>query len=188
MVADSLKWWRLARTAEADECSYRGRQETPLRFVAVVLGMVVIHLLPGCQGADSSDASTQKVMLDGRAFELELALDNDSRFQGLSDRSEIIPSGGMLFVFPQPSRLQFVMRRCLVPIDLIYLDPGGRIIMTYPMAIEPFDTPDGQLRRYSSQYDAQFAIELKGGMLQQLNLTAGMKIDLPLDRLKHRAH
>lgn len=149
--------------------------------------LIVVHLLFGCHSVDTSNTTSQQVTLAGRPFVLELALDQKTRFQGLSDRIEISPDGGMLFVFPKPRRLEFVMRRCLVPIDLVYLGPGGRIITTHSMTVEPPDRPENQLHRYSSHYDAQFALELKGGTIQQLKLTAGTKINLPFDRLKQRA-
>ncbi len=132
-------------------------------------------------------ADTQRVVLGDQTFELELALDRKARFKGLSDRPKISADGGMLFVFPQPRRLEFVMRRCLVPIDLIFLDPGGRIVGTHAMSVQPFDTPEERLRRYTSGYPAQFAIELKGGTTARLRLEPGAKIDLPLDALKRRA-
>ncbi len=129
----------------------------------------------------------QRVTISGRTFTLELALDDDARFGGLSNRAEIAADGGMLFVFPQPRPLSFVMRQCLVPIDLIFLDAGGRIVATHAMQVEPYDTPEAQLTAYPSEWPAQFAIELRGGTLEALNLTTGHRIDLPTEALKRRA-
>ncbi|MEM7577657.1 MAG: DUF192 domain-containing protein [Planctomycetota bacterium] len=131
--------------------------------------------------------STLPVTLGDQTFTLELALDNDTRFQGLSDRAYLAPDGGMLFVFPRPRNLEFVMRRCLVPIDIIFLDAGGRVTASHAMTVEPYDRPERQLRRYGSQYRAQFAIELAGGTLETLDLQPGDRIELPLEDLKARA-
>ncbi len=159
-----------------------------------------LFLFAGCEPAGSADdparagadveaqaPGTQRVTIGDRTFTLELALDDDTRFQGLSDRAYLAPDGGMLFVFPQPRNLEFVMRRCLVPIDILFLDPAGRVTATHAMAVEPYDRPEPQLRRYSSQYRAQFAIELSGGTLKTLDLQPGQAIDLPLEDLKTRA-
>ena len=143
--------------------------------------------LTACQEDHASGEPFEPVTLAGQTFILELALDPESRYQGLSDRDQVAPNGGMLFVFPEPRRMDFVMRRCRVPIDLVFLDPGGRIVATHAMTAEPPHTPEKQLRRYTSGYPAQFAIELQGGLLARLNLTAGMKVQLPTDDLKHRA-
>ena len=55
------------------------------------------------------------------------------------------------------------------------------------MQIEPYDTPGNQLRRYSSVWPAQFAIELPGGTIDTLKLDLGMQIQLPFKALKHKA-
>ncbi|MEM1446729.1 MAG: DUF192 domain-containing protein [Planctomycetota bacterium] len=145
--------------------------------------------LNGGSEADSPEPTpeTLTVTIGEQTFDLELALDDDSRFQGLSDRVFIAPDGGMLFGFTRARNLEFVMRRCLVPIDIIFLDPAGRVTATHAMAVEPYDRPERQLRRYGSRYPAQFAIELAGGTLESLDLKPGDRVELPLDDLKARA-
>jgi len=155
--------------------------------VAGTVCLVVTILLGACHNGDAPEANTQQVTLSGKSFVLELALDQDSRYRGLSDRSNIPFEGGMLFVFPKPKPVEFVMRRCLVPIDLIFLSPSGRIIAMHAMTIEPIDTSENELHRYPSYYNTLFAIELKGGTLKHLSLALGMKILLPIDSLKQRA-
>lgn len=129
---------------------------------------------------------TVEVTLDGRAFELELALTPAQRYQGLSDRESIPEDGGMLFVFPGEDERTFVMRRCLVPIDLIYLDADRRVLNTHQMEVEPYHRPDWLLTDYESAGPAQYVIELRGGTLDELNLSPGDRIALPVS-LKARA-
>lgn len=132
---------------------------------------------------------TLEVMLGGERFDLELALTHFQRFKGLSDREVIEPDGGMLFVFPESRPLQFVMRRCLVPIDLIFLDSWGVITTLHEMEVEPepFHTPDSELRTYPSDGVARFAIEVAGGTIARLGLRVDQTIRLPLDDLKAKA-
>jgi hypothetical protein len=135
---------------------------------------------------------TQTVEINGHTFELELALDDDEREQGLSDRKEIAEDGGMLFVFPNPVYGGFVMRRCYVPIDLIYVDDDGYIDSLHRMSvIEPiggdqWHDPSGSYS-YRSAGLIQFVIELKGGTLDKLKLRRGDKIDLPREKLQSMA-
>ncbi len=145
--------------------------------------LVVLAGLPGCE-SDGPPPTHQDVTIDGQTFSLELALNDETRFQGLSDRESIPDDGGMLFVFQDASPRSFVMRRCLVPIDIVFLDSDGRIVAMHAMAVEPYDTPDYQLERYSSRYDCQFVIELQGGMLETLSIQTGDEVALPLDQLK----
>lgn len=183
-VTDALRqaraWWRHAAVGY-------GACPGPRRSAAAALGILLVLAMLAACGASASETDTQRIELAGERFELELALTPEARHQGLSDRASIDERGGMLFVFPEPRRLTFVMRRCLVPIDLIYLDASGRVVNTHAMTVEPYDTPDAELKPYASRYPAQFAIELRGGWLEELDLEAGDKVELPRDRLKAAA-
>jgi len=148
--------------------------------------LLLLVFTAGCQAESSSQAS-QTVQIDARRFVLEIADTPGARERGLSGRTEIPADGGMLFVFPDAAVRSFWMRGCLVDIDIIYLDAGGRIVAMHAMKKEPPETPESALVRYSSDWPAQYAIELRGGTLAQLNLRNGQKIDLPLDALKARA-
>lgn len=155
---------------------------------AMLLLCFAALLFTGCAAdAPAQGAETQRVVIDGRTFDLELALDQAARYKGLSDCATIPEDGGMLFVFPSAAERAFVMRRCLVPIDLIYLGPNGRVVSMHRMAVEPYDTPEAELKRYPSGWPAQFVIELKGGTLDELDLAPGERVALPAEALKRRA-
>lgn len=146
-----------------------------------------LALAAGCSSnAATSGPDTQRVTIGGRTFTLELALDEQTRFGGLSGRATIPDDGGMLFVFPHPRQLYFVMRDCPNPIDLIFLGPNGRIVSMHAMQPQP-GVPESELTLYPSRYVSQFAIELKGGTLAQLGLEPGRRVELPLESLKARA-
>ncbi|MEZ6191317.1 MAG: DUF192 domain-containing protein [Phycisphaerales bacterium] len=137
--------------------------------------------------AQAEESTTQAVTIKSETFTLELALDDASRLQGLSDRAEIADDGGMLFVFPKEAVREFVMRRCLVPIDIAFLNAHGEVVWMHAMQIESDpNTPEYRLKRYSSHYPAQFAIELKEGTIRRLGLAQGDRIDLPVEALKGR--
>ncbi len=100
----------------------------------------------------------------------------------------------MLFIFPKPRVQSFWMKDCLIDIDIIYLDPQGRVTATHRMKAEPprreNETVQAYERRlpgYTSVYPALFAIELEAGTLEQLNIGVDTKIPLDLARLKRLA-
>ena len=126
---------------------------------------------------------TIRVNIGGRTFELELAIDVADQVKGLGGRDRIDPQGGMIFLYGRPVRHGFVMRDCPVPIDIIFVDPGGGIVATHQMQPEP-GRPEEALKVYSSDWPFQYAIELAGGSLDELALEPGGKIDLPLAELK----
>jgi len=148
----------------------------------------------------------ERVTIAGKEYRLELAASPTARYKGLSDREEIKVDGGMLFVFPrqQVGVQRFVMRNCLADIDIIYLDPKMRITAMHAMKVEPARRPDepktpdarrdryfARLKKYSSKFPAQYAIELKGGTIEELRkdpdqakmLRRGQVIELDAQRL-----
>lgn len=182
-------------------------------LLLVIVGVVVLATSPsGCQSngsiATTSDEEVQreltaratdgtvieKVTIDGRTFNLELVADAPSRLRGLGGRTEIAADGGMLFVFPESRGLAFVMRDCLVAIDVIFLDSEGVITAMHTMPPEDPKRDDetdfmyeNRLKRYSSRFSAQFAIELAGGTKDGLNIKIGDRIALDVARLKRLA-
>jgi uncharacterized membrane protein (UPF0127 family) len=157
------------------------------RVCLIFLSLFIACHFLGCEQAPRLEDKHLSITIAGEPFRLELALDPDSRFQGLSDRTEIPKGTGMIFVFPKPATQKFVMRRCHVPIDILYLEPSGRVIKTYAMKVEPLDTPEHKLTQYPSVWPAQFAIELAGGEVQRLGVKEGDLITLPTTELIKRA-
>jgi uncharacterized membrane protein (UPF0127 family) len=155
--------------------------------------------LPGCD--EQTAEGVERVRLGGKTFFLELAADNATRMRGLSGRDHIEPDGGMLFVFPdeQVAVQNFVMRDCPIDIDIIFLDPNGRVIAMHEMkSEEPRGEGEGEpgstnfayesrLKKYPSRFRSQFAIELRAGTLATLGLEEGDQIDLDVRRLKDAA-
>ncbi len=154
----------------------------------------------------------ERVKVGGKEFRLEVVSTELTRIKGLSGREEIAEDGGMLFVFPRRKVdvHSFVMRDCLVPIDIIFLDPKMRITATYHMPIEEprrADEPKPinprtqrdlyheRLKKYSSKFPSQFVIELKGGTLEKLRedpevakqLEPGQVIELDTRKLLRNA-
>ena len=132
----------------------------------------------------------QVVEINGRSFDMELALTRREITQGLSDRRSVAEDGGMLFVQRSVWVLRFVMRRCHVPIDIVYLDEDGRVVAQHAMSvIEPVGSNAWYYPQasYSSEEPALFALEFAGGTLESLELEVGDVIELPLEALKERA-
>lgn len=172
------------------------------RWTVAVLVAAAPLALVGCD--NEAGTSVARVKAGGKTFTLELALEDATRFKGLSGRTHIEDDGGILFVFP-PSQVRvqgFVMRDCPIPIDIIYLDGAGRVLTTHAMVPEaPRGEGEGtpgesnpnmkyntRLKQYSSRYPATFVIEVKGGTLPGLNLKEGDKVEIDdLEGLKKRA-
>ena len=159
--------------------------------------------MSGCD--DAAAAKTAKVKISGQSFYLETALEDAKRFRGLSERTNIEPNGGMIFVFREtrsPAYGGFVMRDCPIGIDILYLDKSGRVVTTYAMVPEAKRDPakgegtpadannpayNSRLKQYTSRYPYNFVIELKEGSLEKLKVKEGDQIEFDRDDLLKQA-
>jgi len=178
---------------QSDHCFRRNR----CGRAALLALLWITFILAGCGGSGSSPG-LETVVIKGETFTLELAADDAARELGLKHRASIPDAGGMLFVFPDSkvSVQSFWMHECLVDMDIIYLDRRGTVTATYRMKARPLrqngeSEAEYQQRMrgddYSSAYPAQFAIELKAGTIDRLNVRVDDRIALDVARLKAMA-
>ena len=163
-------------------------------IASALIGIASIPVSSCDEQVPAGKEGREKVVMKGATFWLEPALDDATRYKGLSDRKTIEPDGGMLFVFPQPMQLYFVMRDCLADIDIAFLDGTGRVTAVHAMKREDLqqdgetrDEYESRLKRYRSRFAAQFAVEVAGGTLGPLGLKEGDVVQLDVEGLKGRA-
>ena len=163
--------------------------------------LILALLTTACADSGASDSGgakggpeTVRVELHGKPFTLDLALDEPTRVKGLSHREHVAPDQGMLFVFPDPMPLSFVMRHCFVPIDIAFLDGAGRVLVVHEMTVEEPQREgesdfeyENRLRKYDSRFPAQFALETAGGRLRAVGLKPGDVVPIDVKSLKRRA-
>lgn len=103
-------------------------------------------------------------------FAIELADDYDERAQGLMYRTEMARFSGMLFVYPQPTAVAFWMKNTLIPLDMIFLDKTGLVVMVHENAI-PHDLepiPGGE--------NILAVLEVNGGLTRKLGIKVGSQM------------
>jgi len=159
-------------------------------FSRIIIGLLLI--LTGCtESGNNQDAMIETVDISGNTFHLEVVADDETRSQGLQGRTSIAEDGGMLFIFPESQIRSFWMGHCLVDMDVIFLNHRGRITAVHRMKTTPPQGEDesdysyqSRMPHYWSNSPAQFAIEVKSGWLDRLDLHLDDRIELDLDRLK----
>jgi uncharacterized protein len=110
----------------------------------------------------------------GRArFQVEIAATRAEQARGLMFRKALAPDRGMLFTYKRPQPAAYWMKNTLIPLDIIYIQPDGRILSIVRNARPHDETPlpSGGL--------VLGVLEIAGGRAAQLGV-------LPGDRVLHR--
>ncbi len=85
---------------------------------------------------------------------------------------------GMLFVFPHESVVNFWMKNTRFPLDILYLDHADKVVSIHQM--KPYD-----LTPISSDFPAQYAIELNLGAVGSAAVHVGDVVSLPTSATGH---
>jgi uncharacterized protein len=106
-------------------------------------------------------------------FRVEIAATRAEQARGLMFRKGLAADHGMLFVYRRPQPAAYWMKNTLIPLDIIFIQPDGRVLSIARNA-RPLDQtplPSGGL--------ILGVLEIAGGRAAQLGI-------LPGDRVLHR--
>lgn len=104
-------------------------------------------------------------------FRVEMARSDFEQARGVMFRSAMGADEGMIFPMRPPRGASFWMRNTLIPLDIIFVGPDGRISNIAANAIPHDETP------LSSIGPAAAVLELNGGRAAQLGIVAGDKVE-----------
>jgi uncharacterized membrane protein (UPF0127 family) len=116
-----------------------------------------------------------RAVINGRAFDLEVASDAASRSVGLGGRDALWDESGMLFVFPGEGLHRFWMKDMRFSLDLLYIASDGTIVDIQRMDPEP-GVSDVDLTIYVPPTAVLLAIEIKAGLARRHGIEAGMTV------------
>ena len=106
-------------------------------------------------------------------FMVEIADDDAERQRGLMERPPLADDRGMLFEFPDVAERGFWMHNTPSPLDIIYIDPHGRIVSIAKNAAPDNDTV------LPSNGPAMGVLELRAGRSDEIGAKPGDKITHP---------
>lgn len=143
-----------------------------MRILAVLL-FSLLALIAGPAVAD--DAAGDRVVIETASgakhgFKVELAITPEQQMRGLMYRESLPAAAGMLFLYDDPVLASFWMRNTLIPLDLIFIRPDGRIANIHANAKPLDETP---LR---STEPVTGILEINGGLAARLGIKAGDKV------------
>ena len=107
---------------------------------------------------------------DGTTIHVELATTSEQVTRGLMFRTQLAADRGMLFVFPDLQLRAFYMYQTLIPLDIIWIDAGRRIV--YISKDTPSRNPS-QCPTYGGGPPSQYVLELAAGQAAAHGLKVG---------------
>jgi uncharacterized membrane protein (UPF0127 family) len=109
---------------------------------------------------------------DGTRIHLELALTDQEKALGLMFRDSLPEDRGMLFPFPHDDVLPFWMKNTMIPLDLIWLSAGGKVVevkTVQPCRLDPCAS-------YQNVQPARAVLELNAGAAAKFGIKAGARL------------
>ena len=103
-------------------------------------------------------------------FVVEVARSADEQQTGMMNRNSLAPDRGMLFPYATPQPVAFWMKNTLIPLDLIFISPGGAILRIEENAV-PYS-----LDQIPSGGPIEAVLELAGGRSVELGLKPGDQV------------
>lgn len=106
-------------------------------------------------------------------FKVEIADTYESRARGLMHRETMPRDSGMLFLFDPPRPVAFWMRNTILPLDLVFIGPEGKVIRVTRDAV-PFSEalmPSGGVVRA--------VLEVNAGEAARFGITEGDEVRHP---------
>lgn len=106
-------------------------------------------------------------------FVVEVARTPEEQMRGLMFRQSLAPDRGMIFPYDAPRPASFWMKNTLIPLDIIFVSPGGRIARieanTVPYSLDPV----------ASGEPVEAVLEIAGGRSTELGIAAGDRVEWP---------
>jgi uncharacterized membrane protein (UPF0127 family) len=103
-------------------------------------------------------------------FIVEVARTPEEQARGLMERQSLAPDRGMIFPYATPQPVAFWMKNTLIPLDMLFVAPGGRILRieenTVPLSLDPVGSGEA----------VEAVLELAGGRSAELGIAAGDKV------------
>lgn len=102
-------------------------------------------------------------------FIVEVARTPEEQTRGLMERQSLAPDRGMVFPYQPPQPVAFWMKNTFIPLDMIFIAPGGRILrieQAVPLSLEPVGSGEA----------VEAVLEINAGRSAELGIAAGDQV------------
>lgn len=112
---------------------------------------------------------TTHVKVGAHPLNVEVAVSDPQRMQGLMYRAKLGRNDGMLFIFDEPAYQSMWMKNTLIPLSVAFIDADGRILNILDMEPQTLET-------HTSAGPAVYAIETNKGWFGENRVKPGEKV------------
>ncbi len=98
---------------------------------------------------------------------IQIADNDQERAEGLMWRASMPEDDGMLFIFDEQQILTFWMKNTYIPLDMVFADKTGKIVMIHPDAIPLSEAS------ITSDQPAKYVVEVNGGFCARYGIRDG---------------
>jgi uncharacterized protein len=141
-----------------------------LRIALAGLAAMAV-LVPACRGG--TPTARVHTAAGVVSIALEVAATPEAMHRGLMYRTALADGTGMLFVFPDDAEHSFWMKNTLIPLDMLFLDAGGRVVGIHANA-KPLSTLP-----ITVGVPSRYVIEVPGGWAAGHGIAPGDRVELP---------
>ncbi|HEV2065072.1 MAG TPA: DUF192 domain-containing protein [Thermoanaerobaculia bacterium] len=150
----------------------KSKIQNPKLFLlpALVLAAACGAAPKGSPGPTPAASGPRAVMPSGAIYRLELARTPEEQQLGLMFRESLPERAGMIFLFNDGGAHPFWMKNTMIPLDMIWLDPDGKVLFvsanTPPCKADPCPS-------YGPTIPAANVLEIAGGMAKKEKIEVG---------------
>ena len=154
--------------------TWRGARLTPALLLAVAS-----LLAAACASRPSPEpaaaAPAPRVVVETAAglslpVQVELARTDEERTRGLMNRRHLGEEAGMLFLFSETEPRAFWMKNTFIPLDMLFIDDGGRVVGLVERA-EPLTTSPRD-----PGVPSRYVLEVNGGWAERHGVRPGDRV------------
>jgi len=144
-----------------------------MRFAALLLAAALCGCSSQPSGEETGLPTVPVTLPNGKVIRAEVATRPADQQRGLMFRSSLDPDRGMLFVFPEPGPHPIWMYQTIIPLDILWLDAGRRVL--HLAADTPPCPPENgrNCPSYGGAHTAHFVLELGAGVAAAQGLKVG---------------
>lgn len=113
---------------------------------------------------------TRQIIINGNIIQIEIADSNEERIRGLSNRTSLPDSSGMLFIFPDVNYHSIWMKEMNFPIDIIWIKYG---IIVDLVNNAPVPVNNLNIATFTPQTTADSILEMRAGAIKRYRMKIG---------------